>query len=309
MRSNCLILIVALVMCLAVSLQADVVIKQKSSVETAGIMNIEIDGVEYIKGNKSYSGGTTRMVGGMAAMMGKGTISEFIQITRLDKEVIWNLYPQNKTYSETSLASLKQMMAKADEAEYKEDEEASDYEWTVDVRASDKEVEINGFKCKSVISKTTGINKEDPQDRVLLTYEYWYTKDAPGINELMDYHDKFSKATGVDIMWTQQSAEKIFDRYGPQFNKMVEKMKKAEGYPIKTVIVVESTEGVESEEEFDEEMPSGMEGMLESLMGKKMQKTESGMVKVFSLSNEVLSIEKKSIDNEKFEIPEGYVKQ
>ena len=96
MKRNYLIFIVVAVICLAVFAQADVIIKQKTSIESSAIMNIEINGVEYIKGDKNYSSSSTNMVGGMMAMMGKKTTSEFIQITRLDKDVIWDLDPKIK---------------------------------------------------------------------------------------------------------------------------------------------------------------------------------------------------------------------
>ncbi|OQX92878.1 MAG: hypothetical protein B6D58_00630 [candidate division Zixibacteria bacterium 4484_95] len=312
MKRNYLIFIVVAVICLAVFAQADVIIKQKTSIESSAIMNIEINGVEYIKGDKNYSSSSTNMVGGMMAMMGKKTTSEFIQITRLDKDVIWDLDPQNKTYSESSLASLQQMMAGTGQTPESENEdETSEYNWTLDVKTSDKDVEINGFKCTGIIGKATGINKNNPEDKMRLTYEYWYAKDVPGLDELEDYHNKFSKATGFDITMPRQHVQKIFNKYGSQFDKMTEKMQGVEGYPIKTVILVESTKGVEGGEgDYGEEMPPGMKEMLSGLSNKKQsQKSESDMIKVFSLSNEILSIEKKNVDDSKFEIPEGYKKK
>jgi len=79
-------------------------------------------------------------------------------------------------------------------------------------------------------------------------------------------------------------------------------MVEAGGYPIKTVIKVESTEGAAEGGQIPPEMKAMM-GITDEAIG------EDGMMTVFSLASEVQSIEKKSIDDSKFEIPEGFEKK
>jgi hypothetical protein len=83
----------------------------------------------------------------------------------------------------------------------------SDYEWTIDVETFDDETTINGFKCKSIIGHANGVNKEDSEDKMRLTYEYWYAEDVPGLDELKSYGNSLSNATGSDVMSSYQGAE------------------------------------------------------------------------------------------------------
>jgi hypothetical protein len=302
MRRLNLFLAIAIALSLAVALQADVVVKQKMNVQTGGFMNMEMDATEYFKGDKSYSGGTTKITGGMAAMMGEGTQTEFAQITRLDKGVMWNLEPDKKTYSETNLISFQETMTGGETGAGKIAGDPSEYEWTVDITTSDDEVDINSFKCKNVIGKANGVHKEDPENKMLLTYEYWYTKDAPGFDELMNYGENFSKVTGIDVRLGREATRGIFSEFGAQFDEMVDKMVEAGGYPIKTIIKVEGTESAGE----GGQMPPEMRAMM-GMTGKP--EGEGGMMTVFSLTSEVQSIEKKSVNSSIFDIPEGYTEK
>ena len=97
MRKSSVYLAITIVLCLAVSIQAGVVIKQKSKVEAGGMVNMDISSTEFIQSDKSYNGGTVTMSGGMMAMMGGMKPTEFGQVTRLDKKVMWQLDYEHKT--------------------------------------------------------------------------------------------------------------------------------------------------------------------------------------------------------------------
>jgi len=306
-------LIFAAILLIAASAAADVVIKQKTAVDMMGFMNMDMDGTQYVKGDKSYTGGETKMKGGMAAMMGGGGASEFAEITRLDKGVLWHLQPDKKTYTETNLSEFKEDMAKGQQNMPAEDDDADQYDWTVKVTASDASENINGFDCKKITGDASGVKKDDPEDKVHIVYEYWYARDVAGYDELLSHYKKFGEVTGVDMMQAQHGAEQLFAKYSSQFGEMVEQMKKAEGVPIKMNIMVESTQAAEAAEEEapadTEGMPPGMKEMLSGLMGRGQTKSEGGMAKVFSMTNEVTSITTKAVDDGQFEIPADYKKK
>jgi len=303
MRKSSVYLAITIVLCLAVSIQAGVVIKQKSKVEAGGMVNMDISSTEFIQSDKSYNGGTVTMSGGMMAMMGGMKPTEFGQVTRLDKKVMWQLDYEHKTYTEMSMAAFKHTMGQGGMGQMPGGgDNPEEFDWTVDVTDSDDETDINGFKCKNIIAKATGVNKEDPENKMQLTYEYWYTSDVDGYDELKDHYQNFSDVTGVDLTQSQQSAGQIFSKYGSQFDEMTKKMSETEGFPIKTVIKVESVGGDDK---------GGMAGMppeMMAMMGKK-DKGEGEMMTVFSLTTETISIEKQDIDDSKFEIPEGFEKK
>ena len=308
MKRVSLTLIVIFITTLIVPVQADVVIKQKSNMDMAGMFKMEVDATEYIKGDKGCTSSIIEVGGGMMAMMGQSSTMETDEITRLDRKLMWTVDHSEKTYSETNLAVFKDMMGESGSMEGMPESEDNpdDYEWTVDVSTSDKKTDINGFKCENVIAKATGVKKDDPDNKMYLNYEYWYTSDVDGYDEIKAYHDQFDDITGVDMSENQQNAGMIFEKYGDQFDEMTEKMGETEGYPIRIVITVES-EGGESTGMSG--MPSGMMDMMGKMGKKGKSESKGGKTTVFSITTEVQSIEKKAIDDSKFEIPEGYNKQ
>ena len=300
----------AMISLLAASSPADVVIKQKTSVNVMGFMNMDMDGTQYVKGDKSCSSGDTKIKGGMAAMMGDAASSKFAEITRLDKGVMWNLEPKEKTYTETKLASFQQDMAKGQEGVADNAGNPEDYDWTTNVTSSDETENINGFKCKKITGEANGVKKDNPDEKMHLKYEYWYAKDVPGYDELQSHYKKFGEVTGVDMMQAQPGAEQLLGRYSSQLGEMAEQIKKANGVPIKMAIMVEGTQAAQGSQgempENTEGMPPGMKDMLSGMMNRGQAKGEGGMTQVFSMTSEVTSIKKEAVDDSRFEIPADY---
>ncbi len=324
MKRLCLAAII-LLMAVAVC-QADVVIKKKTSLEgMMGMGNNESSETEYISADKSYSERSSKFTGGMMAKATKGKKAENIQITRLDKGMIWNLEPDKKTYTEMSLDSMKLMMASLqgslkDMPMSGDNTDDSKYEWTVDVKGPEDAGEVNGFKCKSLSGKAIGINKENPKDKIRVTYEYWLGQDVPGYKEMDQYYSNFAKAMGFDDYRTQQGMEAMAGKWASHFGDMMQKVKEAGGFPVKINMLVEKTEeaegkgsgemGASSDSAEGAKKAAEVMGKIGGLFGqKKAAKSADGMSTVFSMSQEVTSIEEKSGDAGKYELPSNYKKK
>jgi hypothetical protein len=303
-------LVAALILSLAAIAGADVVIKVKSAVSTMGIMNADVEGIEYIRADRNAVESTVKMTGGMMAMLGEMGAMKNINIDRLDKGVIWELNTKDSTYSEKPLTSLKQEYEEA--AQQGDDDmlgEAEKYEWTIEVKTEDTPVDINGFKCKGIIATAKGISKEDPTEKTDLLFEYWYAKDVAGYAELMEYRKNYASATGMDVIQSQKEIGQVFSRFGDEFKDMFAKMEQAEGYPIKTVINVKGsqklTEGSEDEEIDEENVPPAMMEMMKAMKGGK-EKSADGMSMLISVTSVVESIKKQPVADGQYEIPEGF---
>lgn len=324
MRKICLI--TAILFAMAVICQADVVIKKKTSLEgMMGMGNNESSETEYISVDKSCSERNSKFTGGMMAKATKGKKTENIQITRLDKGMVWNLEPDGKTYTEMSLDSLKIMMEllKGSLKDMPMGEDKTDdakYEWTVDVKGPDDAGMINGFKCQSLSGKAIGINKENPKDKIRITYEYWLGQDVAGFKEMDQYYSNYAKAMGLDDYRTQQGMEAMAGKWTSHFGDLLQKVKEVGGFPVKTNMLVEKTEEAGAAESGEEgAMSDSAEGAKKAaeVMGKigglfgqkKPAKSADGMSTVFSMSQEVTSIEEKSGNEEKYELPSGYKKK
>lgn len=313
MRKILLITLIAASLPISAGVQADVIIKMKSSGKMMGMMEMEITGTEYVRADRSANEDITKMTGGMVAMFGgdEGTEMRDIQVYRLDKGVSWDIDLDEQSYRETPLDVYKQVME--EQAEQGDDDmmgEAEKYDWTINVETKDKPVDINGFKCKGIIATANGVSKENPEEKTDLYFEYWYAEDVKGYDELNEYRKAFAEATGVDVMAAQEGVGSMFAKFDEQFEEMFAKMEEAEGYPIKTIITIKGSGGqMEDTGDMpadDENMPPGMMEMMKGMMGG--EESEDGMKTVFSLTTIVESIEEKSVDDSKFEIPEGFTK-
>lgn len=307
MKKLSFILIAALIVGLTSIAGADVIIKQKMHMESGGMMNIDMDGTQYVKSDRSCNKGVNKISGGIMAMVGGEKTMEFQHITRLDKKMMWDVDMESKTYTETMLQSLERTMSQgAMPGGIPDKDDPTDFVWTVEVEKSDEKIDINGFECKKITGKANGVHENDPDRKMRITYEYWYAKDVPAMDELTEFSKGFADIAGVDMMWSQNSMSQFFGYYGDQFNEMSEQMQKAGGYPIKTAILMESTEamGGGGDEDYSQIPPE-----MRAMMGlDDKPKSEDGMNMVFNLTTEVQSIEKGDVDDSEFEIPEGYSK-
>jgi hypothetical protein len=288
--------------------RADVVVKTNSNADMAGMMSMQTDAVTDIKSDKSYNSMTTEMTGGMAAMLGKGKSKEMVNITRLDKGVYWELDTQKKSYKETTMEQLKKQLTAARGEGKKGDE--PEYTWTVDVKSVDGTQTINGFKCNGVIGTAIGVSKKNAADSVFITYEQWAAKEVPGAAEVEAYRQNYAKAVGIDEMWGKGNMGDMLKQYGSEFAELAIKVSQSGGYPIRTIISVESAAKPDGDEEG--KSPAAAMEMMNKMLGKKAEKPEGtkvGRMKAFSMTNEVISIEQKNVADSQFEIPADFKKK
>ncbi len=311
MRYLCLAAAIIIFAGMAVSAQADVTIKKKMSFEgMMGMGGNTTEETEYIKADMSCSDKIQKATGGLMGKKGKET--QDVQITRLDKGLIWNLNVGKKTYTEMPIQSIKDMMNEAKDApDTPEDEEApeSDYEWKTDVKQIDGLKAINGFECRGIVGTANGVNKKDPSDKMRITYEFWGTDKAQGRQELEDYYKAYAKLLGVDEFQSQQGMDKMTQQYSLQFGGLfADKIKEAGSFPIKVTMKVEKSGG--KDQEGNEEAAKAM-AKLGGLFGnkKKVEKSADGMTTILSTDTEVTGIEYGPIAGSKFEVPTDYKKK
>lgn len=285
---------------------ADVIIEQRTYMESAGLLNVEMDGTQYVKNDRSCTKGTNKMSGGIMSMVGGDKITEYMHITRLDKKVKWNIDYKSNTYNEVMLQNLSNIGQSSQPQGKPGQANQTDLTWTIEIKESNETVNINGYDCKKVTGIANGVSATDPTRKIRITYDYWYAHNVPAIDELKEFNSNYSGIAGVDKMWSDNDMGQYFSNYGDQFDKITEKMQEADGYPIKTNIVMESStagKGAKSDDVDYSKIPPEMK----ALMGLD-DKPKGELNKSFSISTEVLSIEESDIDDSEFEIPMGFTK-
>jgi hypothetical protein len=281
--------------------QGDIVIKRKSSTEgMMGIGSGETMATEYYQVDRNCSE--------HEKITEKGNQPQDIQITRLDKSLIWNLNVKKQTYRETPLESFKEIMAKAEESKVQDKETPGDttYTWTFEITTPEGTKDINGFPCRNLTARAIGVNKKDPQDRMRITFDFWLSKDVPSMAELEEYSKNYAKALGLGDYQVQQDMTQMANQYGAHFAELSAKLKEVGGYPIKTTMMIEKGSGSDQE---GQKQAAAM-AKLGGLFGKKTPKQSAdGMMTLTSMSNEIVSIQSTSVDAAKFEVPAGFKKK
>jgi hypothetical protein len=314
-----LILIIAVIAGLAVVVNADVTIQRKSVLSSLmGLGGSESQDNQFIKADKSCHDMSTAFTSGMMKKLTGGKASGESQIVRLDRQLVWNLDPQKKTYTEMTFAAMKEMMKQAmaqmGDSGLKSDDENL-YTWTIEMQPAGNNETVNGFDCKYAAGKAVGVNKRTPADTVIIDYQNWFGQNVAGEKELRQYEENYAAALGLDKMEIQQGMQQFLNSYGEQFKKLADNFKDVGGYPIKTIIEVTKIGAAkkvsETGEQEEKESQSGIMGKLGGKLGKMMAQKDDkggGPAKPFSMTTEVLKIETSTIDDGKFEIPAGYKK-
>ncbi|UCD16456.1 MAG: hypothetical protein JSV44_08290 [Candidatus Zixiibacteriota bacterium] len=309
-----ILLTVVMMISLAGIAEADIIVKSKIVTDIMGAGKTEMSHANYIKPDRSCGESSTKFTGGLMAMMGAGKEKKSIDITRLDKAVMWMLNPEKKSYRETSFETLKKAYAAQSKGRPGQNPMAAgtdpeQYTWAIDVAEMKETGKVGGYTCKGMAAKATGVNKEDPEDKVVVTYKQWYSDKFPGYSTYKAYEDNFGKQLGSQQFGEQRRLATMLSMFGDKLDVLMDKMNEIEGMPMKSSMLVERTKGpYEMDEQAGEEEVDSMRAKMREIMGKP-EKTESGMYKIFSIESEVLSVEESQIDGSKFSIPEGYTAQ
>ena len=227
---------------------ADVLVKQKTVSEgLGGFGNASTEGTLVVSGDRSRSEDLVTYTGRFKTLVGKKP-SQNISITRLDKELIWRLDPDEKQYTELTFADMRAMMAKGSaQASQKPPGTAGPQDegmtFSVDVKKTGAKQDVNGFPCEQVVITCTG-KPTDPKQaeaisEVRMTMDQWMTKKAPGQAEMADYHRRLAEKLGRDA-GIAQMAEAARAMYGNGMKELTGKLKDLEGVPIRSTFTIES---------------------------------------------------------------------
>ena len=150
-----------LALLLASTAAADVTIRETTVSEgLGGFGNGTTHRTMIVSGDVSRSEDEATYTGRFKTLAGGGKPRTSVSITRIDREVIWDLDPQKKTYTELTFAEMREMMAKglarADEAGREADSKDAEMTFTVDVRRTGAKQDVNGFPAEQVVVTCVG---------------------------------------------------------------------------------------------------------------------------------------------------------
>jgi hypothetical protein len=304
MFSKTILLTVVLLIGLTLTAAADLTVKTKMTMDIYQAGTSETMRTDYIRSDRSYGEAIMKPISGMMAMMGSREMKT-ADITRIDKSLMWMLDPDKKQYHVTEFATFKEMFDSAPKkggmaaSAIGNNTNPSEYEWNVEMVESGQKGKIGKYDCTGVVAIATGVNKKDAEDKIHIRYEQWFSEDAPGYDQFMEYQKNYAKALGIDMNAEQRKATMMLGMFSDQLEEIFQKAGKIDGMLIKTLFRVDRSNVPKMKGA--EDMPPQMKAM----MGEP-EKTDSGMFKTLAIETEIVEIVEGDTDDSKYEIPEGF---
>lgn len=290
---------------------ADLVYKSKAS--TSGIMGtgkMEMETTTMHKGDKQRQNTKTTFVGTMAQYMPGGGEQNQVVITRLDKELIWNINMTDKTYTEMTFDQVKRMMERMKTQVMKKPEEEAKLQF--DAKKTGQKKKIGGYECEEHIIKMIAEGR-DPQTGKAQEFEIqthlWVSSKVKGYDQLQDFQKKMAQKMGWEGGQYANFMQGL-GQFGLDTEALAKKMNEIKGFPMLTVVKMKSysEEMAEAEEERAEQEKAMREAM--ELLGKKVEKEDKPKEKglLFEMATEVTEVQVKGVVDSEFELPQGMKK-
>jgi hypothetical protein len=283
---------------------------------------------EY-QGDKRNEVGQTKMVGGLLGVLA-GKPNDVARVTRLDKEVIWDIDHKGKSYTEKPLNEIEKTGSNVEVKTEGSGTPSSKYRITkadVSVKTTGQEKTINSFPCKEHVI-TFELAMEDTATKKTLsqvmTTNLWVTPWTPALRKAKAVQDSFNlklaKKSGVQMAGQgnqQMGAEALVAAYGldptvtaAKMQQVGREMEKIDGYPIvmdlKWQLKGDSSATAETEDE-PEQPATGLGGLMGRLAAKvtpSAPKSEPDVL--FKSYVEAQAVSVSDIAAERFEVPAGY---
>lgn len=333
------ILAVAIALLLAASLQADITIKQNiTSKGMVGLTNMEGDQTQMISGDKAKTVSNIKMTSKVMKFLGAGKPQETAEITRLDKELFWDINFKEKEYKERTFAEVRAEMEKSlkeaekEKAKYKKEhpEDSLQMRTEVKVDRTGKTQKIAGYNTEQVIITMVmyAKNSESGEAGAMnVTLDLWMADNAPGAAEFQQFYSQLAAKLGF-TGHSQQSMEGMLAAFGIDPREIYNQMKDLKGMSLMSTVSVgtmaqsggkeeASEKKKEKESEEAEEDKGGVTKKLGGLFGKKnkeeksdkskgsSESQQSGPQYLMQFTSTVTEISATGIAAAEFEVPAG----
>ena len=231
--------------------RADVTLQEKTVISgLGGFGSGNGEHTRVIANDKCRSDESFQYTGRFKTLVG-GKPKLTAQIIRLDKELIWDLDVDKRTYSEMDFATMRKMMERGMGRAQQEKLPTQDLEYTIDVKRTGTKDVINGFHAENVIITMTGKPKSAPAEGgvrgTTFTIDEWLSNDVPGQDEIRAYYRKFAEKMGVDPQM-QAMAAGLMSQHGDAIRKMADKLKDLKGYPVRSTFTMSMDMGMTDEQ-------------------------------------------------------------
>ena len=238
---------------------ADVTIQEKTvSSGLAGFGGGTTTTTRIIATDKGREDETFTYTGRMKTFAGKPRSTS--TITRLDKELIWDLDHAKKQYGELTFAEMREAMARGmaeARAEMKKPENAQakddmQLEYKVDVQRTGKKDTVNGFDAEQWIITLHATPKDkktgEPAGAFKLKLDGWYSTQVPGQVEVLAYYRHWGEKMGIDPQM-KSMASGLMAAHGDAVKEIAAKMKDLKGVAVRSTMTMDMGMGLTPEQQ------------------------------------------------------------
>ena len=225
---------------------ADVTVQEQTTVNA---QTVKAHGLATyrISGDKERSETELRCDGPMSSVCGNGS---HVEITRLDRGVIWTVVPKDKQYTEFPFPTPQQRQEKPQSCPVAPEVPAIDVskcEFTppnLTVDKTDETATLAGHNAQRTNLKLTQHCKsQGPGQACELTYSFdvWLTPDQiPGRDDETAFHRRSLSQLGVEgpTVTTSAPLGQYLAPYAAAMRELSEKSNELKGYPLKTTLRV-----------------------------------------------------------------------
>lgn len=233
---------------------ADVTFHQNFNVSATGMMSMMGSSgtlTTMVSGNHARTENNIESTSAMMRKLAKN--ANTATIVRLDDEVMLNLVPDKKQYSEVTFEEMRAQM----EESMKQLEEMSgqgglpvsegDCQWTppeMDVKNTGEKQKFAGVKAEQTIisvSQMCNVPNTDKSCKMTWNLEYWNADKMPGGDEALAFQKGMAKAMGSEEMLgaAQAYTRGLLAMFKKGWDDVLKEGGKMEGFPVKTVMSLE----------------------------------------------------------------------
>jgi hypothetical protein len=250
---------------------------------------------EKVAGDKAMTTSNMKMTSKVMKFFGAGKPQETASITRLDKELIWDLNLKEQEYTEKTFAQIRAEMEKAlkdaekEKAKYAKEhpKDTVSFRTEVKVNKTGKSQKIAGYNTEETVITMLmyGKNAESGEQGVMnVIMDLWLAKDVPGAEDFQNFYTAMAAKLGFTGTG-QQSMEGMLAGFGIDARDLYKHTKDLKGMALMSTVslgmVADTTAQAskkgemkedkkeQESEQADEEGKSGMAKKLGGLFGKK----------------------------------------
>lgn len=233
---------------------ADVTLKQNITVSASGSMSMMGSSGTVTTVVSGDRGRTENQVESNSAMIRKFAKNvNTATIVLLDDELMLNLAPEKKQYSEMTFEQLRAQMEQSMEQAEKLGESGAlpvnqdECQWSppeMTVDNTGEKQKFAGIKAKQTIisvSQTCTVPNSEKSCNMIWNLEFWNAKRMPGGDEAMNFQKGMARAMGGDeeLGLVQAQARGLVAMFKNGWEDVMKESGKMDGFPVKTVMSLE----------------------------------------------------------------------